>query len=81
MEAMAVKRKHRASHWRGRSVLVTGGAGFIGSNFIRYWLNTHPEDRLINLDVLSYAGNVENLRGIKESKKYTQEVLGRVELT
>ncbi|OGF51545.1 dTDP-glucose 4,6-dehydratase [Candidatus Giovannonibacteria bacterium RIFCSPLOWO2_02_FULL_43_11b] len=52
-------------------LLVTGGAGFIGSNFIRYWLNTHPEDRLINLDVLSYAGNVENLRGIKESKKYT----------
>ena len=43
-------------------LLVTGGAGFIGSNFIHYWLKNHPDDRIINLDVLSYAGNLENLR-------------------
>lgn len=52
-------------------ILVTGGAGFIGSNFVRYWLRAHPEDRLINLDILSYAGNLENLRGIKENKSYS----------
>jgi len=38
-------------------LLVTGGAGFIGSNFIHYWLKTHPEDEIINLDKLTYAGN------------------------
>lgn len=49
-------------------LLVTGGAGFIGSNFIRYWLETHPEDQIANLDALTYAGNLENLRGIDESR-------------
>ena len=38
-------------------LLVTGGAGFIGSNFIRYWLKSHPDDSIVNLDKLSYAGN------------------------
>ena len=45
-------------------LLVTGGTGFIGSNFIRYWLNTHLEDKILNLDLLTYAGNPENLREI-----------------
>lgn len=44
-----------------RTLLVTGGMGFIGSNFIRYWLHRHPQDRVINLDALTYAGNPENL--------------------
>jgi dTDP-glucose 4,6-dehydratase len=44
-----------------RRILVTGGAGFIGSNFIRYWLDRHPDDQLINLDLLTYAGNLANL--------------------
>lgn len=44
-----------------RSVLVTGGAGFIGSNFVNYWGATYPEDRLIVLDALTYAGNRQNL--------------------
>lgn len=51
-------------------LLITGGAGFIGSNFIHYWMRTHPEDRVINLDALTYAGNLDNLKGIKESASY-----------
>jgi len=46
-------------------ILITGGAGFIGSNFIRFFLNEHPEDELINLDALTYAGNLENLRDVE----------------
>ncbi len=45
-------------------LLVTGGAGFIGSNFIRYWLANHPHDVIVNLDALTYAGNPENIRGL-----------------
>lgn len=45
-------------------LLVTGGAGFIGSNFVRYWLNNHPDDKITNLDALTYAGNAENIRGL-----------------
>jgi dTDP-glucose 4,6-dehydratase len=44
-----------------RQLLVTGGSGFIGSNFIRFWLARHPEDRVLNLDLLTYAGNPANL--------------------
>jgi len=51
-------------------LLVTGGAGFIGSNFIHYWLKNHPDDRIINLDVLSYAGNLENLRDLDNNYAY-----------
>jgi dTDP-glucose 4,6-dehydratase len=48
------------------TIFVTGGAGFIGSNFIRYWLTTHPDDYVINYDLLTYAGNLENLRDVTE---------------
>jgi len=51
-------------------LLVTGGAGFIGSNFIHYWLKTHPQDEIINLDKLTYAGNLENLESIKKNPNY-----------
>jgi dTDP-glucose 4,6-dehydratase len=47
------------------TVLVTGGAGFIGSNFVQYWLERYPADTLINVDALTYAGNLENLRSIE----------------
>lgn len=53
-----------------KTMLITGGAGFIGSNFVRYWVNDHPDDRIINLDALTYAGNLENLAGIEDSEKY-----------
>lgn len=51
-------------------LLVTGGAGFIGSNFIHYWLKNHPKDEIINLDRLTYAGNLESLRDLEESPQY-----------
>jgi len=51
-------------------LLVTGGAGFIGSNFVRYWSEEHPADEIVNLDALTYAGNVHNLDGITEGENY-----------
>jgi len=51
-------------------ILVTGGAGFIGSNFILYWLKKYPQDKIINLDKLTYAGNLENLKSIKNNPNY-----------
>lgn len=54
-----------------KTLLVTGGAGFIGSNFIHYWLTHHPEDRVINLDALTYAGNLTSLQDIENSSNYT----------
>jgi len=51
-------------------LLVTGGAGFIGSNFILYWLKNHPKDGIINLDLLTYAGNLENLKSVEGHKNY-----------
>ena len=55
------------------NLLVTGGAGFIGSNFIRYILNKYPEYRVINLDKLTYAGNLENLAGADKDPRYAFE--------
>ena len=46
------------------NILVTGGAGFIGSNFIRYWLERYPDDRALNLDLLTYAGNLDSLADV-----------------
>jgi dTDP-glucose 4,6-dehydratase len=47
-------------------LLVTGGAGFIGSNFVHYWLERHPDDRVVVYDLLTYAGNRESLAGAEE---------------
>ncbi|MBU1936330.1 dTDP-glucose 4,6-dehydratase [bacterium] len=54
-----------------KRLLVTGGAGFIGSNFIRYMLKKHPELHIVNLDALTYAGNRENLRDLEGNPRYT----------
>jgi dTDP-glucose 4,6-dehydratase len=54
-----------------QTLLVTGGAGFIGSNFVHYWLQEHPNDKLINLDALTYAGNLDSLKDIETNPNYT----------
>ena len=59
-------------------LLVTGGAGFIGSNFIHYILENHPSDHVTNLDALTYAGNLKNLEGATDSPRY-RFVHGRIE--
>jgi dTDP-glucose 4,6-dehydratase len=53
-----------------KHLLVTGGAGFIGSNFVHYWLTNHPADRVVNLDALTYAGNLENLKEVEANPNY-----------
>lgn len=52
------------------NILVTGGAGFIGSNFVHYILENHPNDRVINLDLLTYAGNLRNLDDVKDNPNH-----------
>ncbi|AQS94220.1 dTDP-glucose 4,6-dehydratase [Polaribacter sp. BM10] len=54
-----------------KSILVTGGAGFIGSNFIPYYLEKNSDCKIINLDILSYAGDLENLKEVENHKNYT----------
>jgi dTDP-glucose 4,6-dehydratase len=51
-------------------ILVTGGAGFIGSNFVRHVLTAHRDDSVVNLDKLTYAGNLENLRDVEANPRY-----------
>jgi dTDP-glucose 4,6-dehydratase len=51
-------------------LLITGGAGFIGSNFIHYWLKNNSADKIINLDKLTYAGNLDNLKDIENNDNY-----------
>lgn len=54
-----------------KKLLVTGGAGFIGSNFIKYMLDKYSEYKIINLDLLTYAGNLENLAKVENNSNYT----------
>jgi len=51
-------------------VLVTGGCGFIGSNFVHYYLKKYPDDSLINVDKLTYAGNLKNVSALSQSRRY-----------
>ncbi|TLZ01392.1 MAG: NAD-dependent epimerase/dehydratase family protein, partial [Gammaproteobacteria bacterium] len=50
-----------------RRLLVTGGAGFIGANFCHYWVGQHPDDRVVVLDALTYAGNPESIASLTEA--------------
>ncbi len=52
-------------------LLVTGGAGFIGSNFVHYWLKKYPRDQIINLDKLTYAGNLTSLKEVSKNPRYS----------
>ncbi|MBR3654598.1 MAG: dTDP-glucose 4,6-dehydratase [Elusimicrobia bacterium] len=53
-----------------KNILVTGGAGFIGSNFVRYMLNKHKDYKIVNLDLLTYAGNIKSLDDVKDNPNY-----------
>lgn len=53
-----------------RAILVTGGAGFIGANFINHFIPANPGCRVVNLDLLTYAGNLKNLRGVEKKDEY-----------
>jgi dTDP-glucose 4,6-dehydratase len=53
-----------------KTILVTGGAGFIGSNFVKLMLEKHPDYKIINIDALTYAGNLENLKDIDDNPNY-----------
>jgi dTDP-glucose 4,6-dehydratase len=54
-----------------QSLLVTGGAGFIGANFLHFWMQRYPDQRVTVLDALTYAGNIENLAALRESPRFT----------
>lgn len=54
-----------------RSILITGGAGFIGANFVHYWMNQYKNDKVIVLDALTYAGNLASLEPVKENPNFT----------
>lgn len=59
------------SEFTSRVMLVTGGAGFIGCNFVRYMLATDPDVQIINLDLLTYAGSLDNLKDLPDESRYT----------
>jgi dTDP-glucose 4,6-dehydratase len=61
-------------------LLVTGAAGFIGSNFVRYWLDRRPDDHVVAFDLLTYAGNPENLAGTEERVELVEGDIGDLEL-
>ncbi len=61
-------------------LLVTGAAGFIGSNFVHYWVERHPDDEVVALDLLTYAGNKANLLGVQEQIDFVEGDIGDLEL-
>jgi dTDP-glucose 4,6-dehydratase len=61
-------------------VLVTGAAGFIGSNFVRYWLERHPDDHIVAYDLLTYAGNRENLADVEDRIDFVHGDIGDLAL-
>ncbi len=62
------------------NILVTGGAGFIGSNFVRYWINTHPQDEVVVYDSLTYAGSLTSLTDVASSYEFVKGDIGNTDL-
>lgn len=58
---------------KNKTILITGGAGFIGSHVVRHFVHKYPEYKIVNLDALTYAGNLENLRDVEHLPNYTFE--------
>ena len=58
-----------------KNILITGGAGFIGSHVVRLFINKYPDYKIVNLDKLTYAGNLENLLDIENKENYIFEVI------
>ena len=56
-----------------KTILITGGAGFIGSHVVRLFVNKYPDYQIVNLDKLTYAGNLENLKDIENAPNYIFE--------
>ncbi|HET6989911.1 MAG TPA: GDP-mannose 4,6-dehydratase, partial [Bacteroidia bacterium] len=54
-----------------KNILITGGAGFIGSHVVRLFVNKYPDYNIVNLDALTYAGNLDNLKDIEKKSNYT----------
>ena len=62
--------KHETSNMKPQTILITGGAGFIGSHLVRLFVNKYPNYKVVNLDKLTYAGNLANLTDIENSSNY-----------
>ena len=64
-----------------KTILITGGAGFIGSHVVRLFVNKYPDYTIVNLDKLTYAGNLENLKDIEQKPNYIFEKIDIVDAT
>jgi dTDP-glucose 4,6-dehydratase len=70
---LGILSNHYHKNSRMKNIIITGGAGFIGSHVVRLFVNKYSEYRIINVDVLTYAGNLENLSDIEDAPNYVFE--------